>query len=142
VKRRRTHIPAALQRTVWWRAGGVCEYCRFPEAFAELRFVCDHILARQHRGKTTLANLALCCPFCNRHKGPNLSGVDPTTRLVTQLFHPRRDRWHAHFRWKGARIVGKTATGRATVIALAMNDTDQVDARAALIREGVMRTSE
>lgn len=133
-------IPKKLQRAVWWRAGGLCEYCRFPEASSELRFVCDHILARQHLGRTTLENLALCCPFCNSHKGPNVSGVDPTTGAVIRLFHPRRDRWRTHFRWNGATIVGRTPKGRATVVALAMNHSDQLDARAALIREGTMRT--
>jgi 5-methylcytosine-specific restriction endonuclease McrA len=134
-------IPKALRHAVWQRAGGACEYCKFPEAFAELRFVLDHVLSRQHLGRTTLDNLALCCPFCNRHKGPNVSGVDPVSESVIPLFHPRRDRWHTHFRWNGARIVGKTPKGRATVIALALNHSDQVEVRVALMREGTMKTN-
>ena len=50
------------------------------------------------------------------------------------------DRWDTHFRWNGARIVGRTAKGRATIVALALNHSDQVDARVALIREGNMKT--
>ncbi len=38
-----------------------------------------HIVASQHLGATTVDNLALSCPFCNRHKGPNLVGIDPAS---------------------------------------------------------------
>jgi hypothetical protein len=132
-------ISQSMQRAIWWRAGGACEYCRFPERYSELRFVLDHIVARQHEGKATLENLVLCCPFCNRHKGPNLSGVDPESGAVTSLFHPRRDRWLVHFRWSGAKILARTAKGRVTVIVLALNHSDQVEMREALLREGKLK---
>lgn len=35
--------------------------------------------------------------------------------MVTPLFHPRTDRWDDHFRRDGARIDGKTPTGRTSV---------------------------
>jgi len=81
------------------RAGFRCEYCHFPERFAELRFQLDHIRAEQHGGPTVLANLAWACLRCNKHKGPNLSGVDPKTNRVVQLFNPRKDVWEKHFTW-------------------------------------------
>jgi hypothetical protein len=38
----------AVHKTVRVRAGHRCEYCRFPEAFAELPFHLDHVIAQQH----------------------------------------------------------------------------------------------
>jgi hypothetical protein len=49
------------------------------------------------------------------------------------LFNPRRDRWYDHFIWSVDQlyIVGLTATGRATVEALAMNRERVIHIRAA-----------
>src|SRR5438105_13401456 len=67
------------------------------------------------------------CHFCNRHKGPNLAGIDPDTESVVELFHPRKQDWTEHFEFQGPYIVGKTGTGRTTVQVLAMNDTLRVE---------------
>lgn len=128
-------IPKALQLAVQARAAGACEYCRFPEAISEVRYVCDHVIAKQHAGATTLENLAWCCPFCNYHKGPNLYGIDPLTSTAAPLFNPRTDAWEQHFRWAGLLIDGLTATGRATIATLQMNHPDQIDARVAVTRD-------
>lgn len=112
-----------------------CEYCRFPERFSELPFVLDHVIARQHGGKAGPDNLAVCCGFCNRHKGPNIAGIDPRSGRVTRLFNPRRDVWPRHFRFNGLSVVGKTAVGRTTAQVLAMNHPDQILVRAALMSE-------
>ena len=61
--------------TVRRRAGGFCEYCRSPESLSHLPFTLDHIVARQHGGQSTQDNLALACPECNLHKGPNITGM-------------------------------------------------------------------
>ena len=90
-------MDARLKAEVRQRAGARCEYCWFPEAFAELRFQVDHIIPQQHGGPTTSANLAWSCLRCNKHKGPNLSGIDSVTGHMVRLFHPRRDRWAEHF---------------------------------------------
>jgi 5-methylcytosine-specific restriction endonuclease McrA len=71
----------------------MCEYCHLPQRFSKLTFPIDHVIARQHHGPTIESNLALACGFCNRHKGPNIAGLDPQTRQLTRLFHPRRDSW-------------------------------------------------
>ncbi len=118
-------------------AGNRCEYCRIPDGKAKFRHVVDHIVARQHGGQTILSNLALCCGRCNLFKGPNIAGLDPTTGQLAALFHPRRDRWHDHFEWDGAIIVGRTPTGRVTVAVLSMNLPLRVAARQALMDEGV-----
>ena len=77
------------------------------------------------------------CVFCNRHKGPNVAGVDPKTGKIVPLFHPRRHKWLRHFRWAGAVLIGRTPNGRATVIALKINLEHRIDLRQGLIDEGV-----
>lgn len=120
------------------RAGHRCEYCRLPQHASALRFHIDHIVARQHGGSDDPANLALACPECNFQKGTNLSGIDPDTGVLTPLFHPRRDAWAEHFALVGARIAGKTATGRTTVWLLEMNTGDRLRWREVLARLGML----
>ena len=130
-------MDAKLIRAVRRRANGLCEYCRMPEVFyPTVPFPVDHVIARQHGGSDSLTNLSLACLHCNSHKGPNVGGIDPKTRKLTQLFHPRRMKWHRHFRWNGAQLVGRTSVGRATVVVLAMNHPDLVAVRQSLIDEG------
>ncbi len=119
------------------RAGGRCEYCRMPMHLDPLPFQVDRIIAQQHGGSTTLLNLAWCCLHCNKHKGPNIAGIDPLTNQLAALFHPRRQRWDRHFAWDGPLILGLTRTGRATIQTLAVNDPDSVAFRAELMDEGV-----
>src|SRR5439155_10585908 len=64
-------------------------------------------------------------------------GVDPRTRRLTRLFHPRRRKWSQHFRWNGPVLVGRTAIGRTTIAVLRINLPARVDHRASLIAEGV-----
>ena len=70
-------------------------------------------------------------------KGRMLPGVDPRTRKIVPLFHPRRHKWSRHFRWDGPVLVGRTPIGRATVIALKINLEHRIDLRQGLIDEGV-----
>jgi hypothetical protein len=82
----------------------------------------EHIVAKQHGGSDHPDNLALACHRCNLHKGPNLTGIDPQSGQVVTLFHPRRELWSDHFDFDGEWVLGLTATGRATVQVLAIND--------------------
>jgi hypothetical protein len=95
-----------------------------------------NIVARQHGGPDDPNNLALACHRCNLHKGRNLTGIDPETGHVVPLFHPRRDPWPEHFVFKGARIEGRSSTGRATVQALAMNDARSLEVRQEVLKYG------
>jgi hypothetical protein len=110
-----------------------------PASVYPLPFHVDHIVARQHGGRTVLENLALSCLHCNRHKGPNIAGTDPDTGEIMRLFHPRSDRWSDHFEWTRAALTGKTAVGRITIQVLAINDPDFLAVRKALIQERVFR---
>ena len=89
-----------LDELVRRRAGYICEYCLLPQMLHGWTFEIDHVIAEQHGGRTVSENLALCCPKCNRHKGPNVAGVDPETNRVCPIFHPRQDRWPEHFDWE------------------------------------------
>jgi hypothetical protein len=131
----------ALDRRVRSRAGLACEYCKLPQSAYTFRFPLDHIIAQQHGGATKENDLALACTRCNGFKGPNLAGIDPLTKELVRLFHPRRDTWNDHFRWHGPRLIGRTAIGRATICVLAINHPDVVRVRRSLIAEGAFPPS-
>lgn len=126
-------IPLALRRTVFACAGGRCEYCLLHNDDAFKPHEVDHIRAEKHGGETVESNLALSCYFCNRHKGADLTAIDPETDELTRLFHPRLDQWTDHFQIVGAHIIGLTAVGRATVNLLRMNTAERLVERLALI---------
>ena len=126
----------ALEQLVIQRAGNACEYCRLPQRFSRLAFTIDHVVARQHQGSTVESNLALACGFCNRHKGPNIAGVDSESGQMTRLFHPRRDVWSERFRCNGSLLIGLTDIARATIAVLAINHPAQTGIRNTLIEEG------
>ena len=126
------------------RANAKCEYCRLAASLHPGPFEVEHIIPVQHRGTDAMANLAYACLRCNRHKGPNLAGIDrltSRTKLV-RLFNPRRHTWSYHFRWYGPLIVGRTPIGRVTVDLLAMNGPERVALREELIEEGVFPPGE
>lgn len=130
-------IPAKLRQEIVARAGNRCEYC-FAPLFAILSMEVDHIIPLSRGGKTEIDNLCLSCEQCNGHKLAAMQGIDPETGQQVDLYHPRNHHWVDHFRWSdsGTQIEGLTATGRATVIRLHMNDTDIVKARGHWISAG------
>lgn len=73
-------IPVRLRRAVRARAEDACEYCRIPEGLTFAAHEVDHIIAVKHGGTDGPENLALSCLQCNRHKGSDLTSVDPWTR--------------------------------------------------------------
>ena len=125
-----------LRERVRRRAKDACEYCKLPQTLYRARFPIDHILAKQHGGRTEFSNLALACLRCNLAKGPNLSSRDSRTRRIVRLFHPRKDKWTDHFHWDGPLLVGRTAIGRATIELLRINHPNAVVVREELIAEG------
>ena len=64
-------------------------------------------------------------------KGAQVASEDPVTGKAVALYHPRRQRWSEHFRWSldGTEVVGITPIGRATSLALKMNNPLVVEAR-------------
>jgi 5-methylcytosine-specific restriction endonuclease McrA len=80
-------MDAETKRFVRTRASQRCEYCGIHQRiYPDSAFHIEHIVARQHGGGDEPDNLALSCHLCNSKKGPNLSGLDPKTGVLTRLF--------------------------------------------------------
>jgi len=124
----RKRLPQQLRRRVRRRAAGHCEDCLCWEQYATERFSIEHIIALVVGGDDAESNLALACQGYNTAKHTHISAPDPATGIVVPLYHPRRDRWHEHFKWNEdyTMLIGLTPTGRATVETWTLN------------REGVM----
>jgi 5-methylcytosine-specific restriction endonuclease McrA len=131
------NMAESLEQIIRRLAFNRCEYCHFPESATRLTLVLDHVIARQHQGKTELGNLALCCGRCNQSKGPNIAGIDSHTGSITPLYHPRRDLWSDHFRYDGAILIGQSASARATIAVLAINAPIRIATRQALLDAGL-----
>lgn len=120
----------ATKALVRQRARNRCEYCGLRQEDSPLALLhIEHIRPRKHGGSDGESNLCLACIDCNLHKGSNLTGIDPDTDAISELFHPRLQRWEDHFAWERTSIAGKTATGRTTIRVLGMNSEDQLALR-------------
>lgn len=137
------HIPIFLDELVRKRAAYFCEYCQLPQSSQEATFHLDHIQPRFARGATRAENLALACVTCSLKKAARTHARDPISNKLVRLFNPRQDCWSAHFRWSGAcRLIGRTGTGRATIIALGMNRPNIIAIRQTLLMLGRMSLGE
>jgi len=132
-------ISAELRAQVARRAGHRCEYCGIREDDAGFAHQVDHVLSRKHGGMSALDNLAYACILCNRHKGSDVAAIDPLSGEVVRLFHPRRDRWSDHFRFKDNAVEALSAPGRATVRLLRLNTTERIAERRTMDIEGDLR---
>ena len=131
-----TYVSQALQRAIREQFHDCCAYCRTAEFLTATTFELEHILPVSAGGGTTLENLCLACPTCNRYKAARQTAVDPQTGDVVALFHPQQQLWSEHFAWtqNSAEILSLTAIGSATCQLLKMN-------RPQLIRVRKMWTS-
>jgi hypothetical protein len=132
---KRKAIPRAVRRLVRQRAHCRCEYCQHPDTYSSAPFACEHPLPYASGAGDTLDDLAWSCPACNGHKADKTHALDPKTKRLVSLFHPRRQKWSRHFAWsKDERtVIGLTATGRATVEALCLNSEELINLREVLI---------
>lgn len=128
-----SYTSSALRDMVRRRANNRCEYCLIHEQFSYQPHEVDHIIAEKHGGETIASNLCLSCYFCNRHKGSDLTSIDPETDEIERLFRPRTDIWSEHFKLDGAKIIPLTSIGRVTVRLLKFNETERTIERAILI---------
>ena len=88
----------SVRQLVRDRAEHRCEYCRLLQRHLPFStFQIELIRPKKHGGNDDPVNLALACERCNSHKGPNLTGIDPQTQQIVQLFDPRQNRWADHF---------------------------------------------
>ncbi len=126
-----TAIPQSLYARLKVQAGSLCGYCRTSAKITGQPLTVEHIIPVSRGGTSAEENLWFSCRRCNEYKGSQIEGKDPETNKNVMLFNPRKQVWHEHFTWsaEGDMIIGLTPTGRATVIALNLNNPDIVEAR-------------
>lgn len=124
-------LPAGLHEQLLAADDRRCAYCQTTEANTGQPMTVDHIVPRAQGGLTRFGNLCFACRRCNEFKGDTTIARDPLTDEIVPLFHPRSQRWNDHFAWdaSGTLVIGLTAIGRATVVALNMNNAVIVAAR-------------
>lgn len=128
---------AATRAFVRARGQRRCEYCRIHEDdLPAFPFHIEHIVATKHGGTDERDNLAWSCHHCNLAKSSNLSGIDPVSGRLAPLFNPRTQNWVRHFKRQGPKLVGRTSSGRATIVVLNVNSPQRIDLRRLLIMTG------
>jgi len=108
-----------------------CAYSHTKEANTGQPMTVDHIISKSQGGKTVFENLCFACRCCNEFKRGQMTANDPLTGESVRLFHPRQHIWNEHFMWSESSVVlvGITAIGRATIVALRINNPVIVAAR-------------
>jgi hypothetical protein len=134
----RRNLSAAVRRRIRKEARERCGYCLSPQSLVLGTLEIEHIIPRAKGGSNEEANLWLSCSPCNAFKGVQTEAVDPHTGSRVALFDPRRQKWDEHFEWSedGAYILGKTAAGRATILALQLNNAMAVATRRLWVSAG------
>jgi len=127
----RSRIPLELRERVRRQAGEGCGYCLSHQDYVWSGLEVEHIVPLSAGGIDAEENLWLACRPCNSHKGSQTEAMDPNTGALVPLFNPRTQVWREHFAWSedGVQIIGLNAIGRATVVALRLNDTRLVAIR-------------
>jgi len=135
----KAYISEQLRQVVEEAARYRCGYCLLPQKISGLRLQIDHIRPQAIGGLTVEDNLWLACIACNRCKRDLTHFADPQTGQIVLLFNPRRQIWHEHFQWNadGTIIQGLTECGRATVVALQMNNEIIVASRSLWVQFGL-----
>ena len=131
-------ISDALRARVRAQAENRCGYCLARQEYVPWVLEVDHIIPKSKDGMDDKENLWLACHSCNLFKSDQTHGRDPLTGRRVRLFNPRRQQWKRHFRWSedGAFIIGRTTCGRATVVALNLNNLVAVTVRRNWIAAG------
>ena len=102
------------------------------------RLCIEHIHPESRGGLTTEQNVWLACRRCNEYKGTQTYARDPLTGKRARLFNPRTQLWQEHFAWDttGTEILGLTPSGRATIVALRLNNPEIIVARRLWVAAG------
>lgn len=125
------YVSKAKRREIFIRAQGCCEYCHSQDYYSPQPFSIEHVIPTKRGGGNELENLALACQGCNNYKADKIKGLDPQSRKLVPLFHPRRQQWDEHFAWNSdfTALIGVTPIGRATVKTLQLNRQRLVNLR-------------
>ncbi|MBC6480885.1 MAG: HNH endonuclease [Hormoscilla sp. GM7CHS1pb] len=133
-----TYISESLRTRIADADRRRCCYCLTTEANSGIFMTHDHIQPRSKGGETTFENVCLACRTCNECKTDSTEAIDPLTGETVPLFNPRLQRWSDYFAWSpdGTRVEGLNAIGRATVVALRMNNPAILIARSRWVISG------
>ncbi len=131
-------LSAAVRARVRAAARHRCGYCQSAQRYVLGMLEIDHLIPKARGGTDAEANLWLACRMCNSFKRTQTTVRDPLYGRRVRLFNPRRQRWARHFQWSedGTRILGRTACGRATVLALQLNHVMAVMVRREWVAAG------
>ncbi len=123
-----SHVPSRLRARIQAQARYRCGYCLRHQDLLGMPLTIDHIIPQVAGGQTIEENLWLACHRCNRNKSAQTHALDPETGERIGLFNPRQQILSEHFKWNqdGTHILGTTPCGRATVIALNLNNAEIV----------------
>ncbi len=124
-------ISETLREKIRIQAGDQCGYCRSLQKYVLGLLEIEHIIPKAKGGTDDEDNLWLACRLCNGYKGIQTDALDPVTGRRVKLFNPRKQEWSEHFKWSedGIQVIGSTACGRSTVIALQLNNIVSVTVR-------------
>jgi HNH endonuclease len=131
-------LSETLRQQVRDRSGNRCEYCLSHQNYIMGRLQIDHIQPIVKGGTDDITNLCLACELCNQSKWKQTEGLDPKTQSSVPLFHPRLQIWQDHFEWgdNGTKILGLSPEGRATVVALKLNNSLAIRVRSNWVQAG------
>jgi 5-methylcytosine-specific restriction endonuclease McrA len=134
----RRYIPKDIRERVRKTAGNHCGYCRSRQKYVLGPLEIEHIIPRSRGGTDEEENLWLACRLCNSYKGTQYDSVDPVTGEKVLLYNPRKKNWSDHFAWDEAGILirGISPAGRATVVALQLNNVIAVNVRRVWVKAG------
>jgi hypothetical protein len=135
---RSSYISEQLRAKVQAQAKNRCGYCLSSQKYVLGTLVIEHFIPIAKGGTDDEENLWLACSLCNTFKGVQTHATDPLTRRRARLFNPRRQEWARHFAWTedGTQVIGRTVCGRATVVALRLNNPIAVNVREAWVAVG------
>lgn len=132
------YISESVKTRVREAAQDRCGYCQSLQKYVLGVLEIEHIIPKASGGSDNEENLWLSCRLCNSYKGTQTKATDPISTQPVQLFNPRTQKWSQHFTWsgEGVYIIGLTPCGRATVLALQLNNIYAVTVRQAWISVG------
>lgn len=140
-----SQISEEIRARVRASANNQCGYCQSLQKYVLGILEIEHIIPKAAGGSDEEENLWLACRLCNSYKGSQTVGQDPQNDCKTKLFNPRTQKWSRHFAWinngfawinNGTHIIGITACGRSTVLAMQLNNPYAVTVRQAWIAAG------
>lgn len=134
----RTKVSDEIKRRIRFAAANRCGFCQAEQRRILGILEIEHLIPLARGGTDAESNLWLSCSLCNRYKGVQTEAIDPETSALVPLFNPRTQIWTEHFHWdeSGTRILGLTPIGRATMIALQLNNPLAVEVRTGWVEAG------